>query len=126
MGSLEKKLVDFDQTIEVDETMSNEEMAQEAGIKRNVVEYATDVLRLLVDSKRMWLPWDQDLIGEFQGQTYKITKTAMNQYGKREFAMGSFHALDAARMMALGWKQHSIEEFMKTDRQESVLDQFIY
>lgn len=125
-GFSEKVLVDFDQTIVVDDDISNEDLAKEAGIKRNVVEYATDILRLLVDSKRMWLPWDADLLGEFQGQTYKITKTVMNQYGRREFSMGSFHALDAARMMALGWKQHSIEEFMKKPEEDGpVFDQFL-
>lgn len=117
-------LVDFDQTIDVDEWATKDEMIKETGIKRNTVEYATDKLRYLIDNGRWWMPWDKELIAEFQGQTYKITKTALNQYGKREFSLGKFHALDAARMMALGWAQYAIEEFVKKDDQEPVYDVF--
>lgn len=125
-GFSEKILVDFDQTIEVDDDLTPDELAKEAGITRNTVEYATDKLRQLVDDQRLWLPWDEELIGEFQGQTYKVTKTAMDQYGKREYSMGKFHALDAARMMALGHTQYGIEEMMKTARDVPVIDQFIF
>lgn len=112
-GFSEKLLVDFDTTIDVEEGISKEDLAKEVGIKRNVVEYSTDILRLLVDSKRFWLPWDRELLGEFEGQTYRVTKTTMDQYGKREYSNGEFHALDAARMAVLGWKQHAIEAFME-------------
>ena len=40
------------------------EIAKEAGIMRNTVEYATDKLRQLVDHQRLYLPWDEDLIAE--------------------------------------------------------------
>lgn len=125
-GFSEKILVDFDQTIEVDEDISMDDLAKEAGIKRNTVEYSTDILRKLVDQQRLWLPWDEDLLGEFQGQTYRISKTAMNQYGKREYSMGKFHALDAARMAVLGWQQYGIEKMMQTQKEESVLPRFVY
>lgn len=117
-------LVGFDDTIEVSEFATKEEYIKETGIKRNTVDYATDQLRILIDSGRFWLPWDTDLTNEFGGQTYKITKTALNQWGRREYSLGKFHALDAARMMALGWAQYAIEEFVKTDNQEPVIDLF--
>lgn len=117
-------LVDFDQTIEVDEFATKEEEIKETGIKRNTVQYATDKLRYLVDNGRFWLPWEKDLLSEFEGQTYKVTKTALDAYGKREYSLGKFHALDACRMMALGWAQYAIEEFVKRDDQEPIIDLF--
>lgn len=121
-----KILVDFDQTVEVDEYLQDmNDMIKEAGIQRNVLEYATDKLRELVDHERIILPWDRDLIGEFQGQTYTIIKTPLDPYGRRRYNQGKFHALDAARMMALGFTQYAIEEFVKTPTQQPVLDAFI-
>lgn len=117
-------LVDFDKTIELDEFATRDDMIKETGIRRNTVEYATDKLRYLIDNGRFWLPWDKDLLAEFEGQTYKITKTALNSYGKREYSLGKFHALDACRMMALGWSQYAIEEMLKKDLQEPVIDLF--
>lgn len=111
-GFSEKVLVDFDQSIEVPEDVTNEELAEMAGIKRNTADYATDILRGLVDSKRFWLPLDDDLLNEFRGQTFKIENASVDQYGKRSYSQGKFHALDAARMAALGWKQHMIEQMM--------------
>jgi hypothetical protein len=36
----------------------------------NVLEYSSDTLRLLVDQGRLRLPWDIDMLKEFQGQAY--------------------------------------------------------
>ena len=117
-------LVDFDKSIEVNEFATKEETIKETGINRNTVQYATDKLRYLIDNGRFWLPWEKDLLSEFQGQTYKVTKTALDAYGKREYSLGKFHALDACRMMALGWAQYAIEEFVKKDDQEPIIDLF--
>lgn len=125
-GFAENILVDFDQTIEVANNIDLDDLVKEAGIKRNTVEYATDRLRKLVDNQRLWLPWDDDLLGEFMGQTYKITKTTMNQYGKREYSMGKFHALDAARMAVLGYTQYGIEEMTKKTKDEPVFARFAF
>lgn len=118
-----KILVDFDKTIEVDEYRGD--MIKDSGIERNVLEYASDVLRELVDQERLFLPWDRDLLGQFQGQTYTVIRDTMNQYGKKQYSVGSFHALDAARMAVLGWKQHAIEEFTKEEKFEPVTDMFL-
>lgn len=122
-GFSQKILVDFDSTIEVDEWMGDP--IKDAGIMRNVLEYSTDKLRELVDHERLELPWDNDLIGEFQGQTYVVVKTEMDSYGRRRYSEGQFHALDAARMAALGHAQYSIEEFVKEEKEEPVLDSFV-
>lgn len=111
----EKILVDFDDSIQVDEFRGDRE--KEAGLKRLVLEYSTDKLRDLVDSKRLILPdADKELIGEFQGQTYVFDKSTMDMYGRRRiFSAGTFHALDAARMAALGWAQYGIDQMVKKE-----------
>lgn len=93
-------------------------------ILANVLEYSTDMLRLLVDTSRLWLPWDVELLREFQGQTYQINKSSTNPYGRKVFSKGSYHALDAARMAALGFFTEQIGPVIK-DRFEPVLDTFV-
>ena len=113
----EKILVDFDSTIEVDEFRGD--LVEDTGIKKNVLEYSSDKLRWLVDNQRLWLPWDTELIGEYQGQTYTFDKSTMDMYGRRKvFSKGNFHALDASRMAVLGWAQHSIESVTKEEKFE--------
>jgi hypothetical protein len=115
-----KILVDFDQRIAVDEFKGD--LQKESGIERQVLEYSTDKLRELVDHERLWLPWDMEVIGEFQGQTYTIERSTMDEYGRKRFSDGSFHTLDAARMAVLGWKQYAIEELTSKKRKEDVID----
>ncbi len=119
-----KILVDIDKTIEIDEFRGDE--IDDAGIMKNVLEYASDCLREYVDTERLMLPWDKDLIGEFQGQTYVVIRDNMNLYGKREFSKGKFHALDAARMAILGKVQVPMEELLanRQDKFEPVVDVF--
>jgi hypothetical protein len=110
-----KILVDFDETVELDEDVSLDERVKESGINRLVIEVSTDNLRTYVDEGRLWMPWDKELIGEFQGQTFSWSKAQTDAYGRRRiFSTGKFHALDAARMLVLGHKQHSIEALMAT------------
>lgn len=118
-----KILVDFDQTIEVNEFHGN--AVKEAGLERNVLEYATDKLRDLVDNKRLLLPWDTDLIAEYQGQTWTNIKGTQDLYGRRIYSKGKFHALDASRMAALGHAQYAIEQLLKQETQENVFDSFV-
>jgi len=117
-------LVGFDQTVEVDEWMGDP--VKEAGIKRNVLEYAQDCLRDYVDGGRLCLPWDRNLIAQFQGGTSTV-RAGHDQYGrKRIFSHGEDHALDGARMAVLGHVQYHIEELVNRDRTEPVLDAFVY
>lgn len=78
-------------------------------IKANVLEYSSDMLRLYVDQEQIRLPWDIDMIREFQGQTYIVSKSNTDAYGKKQFNKGKFHALDAARMALLGHLQERID-----------------
>ncbi len=120
-----KIFIGFDNTVEVDEFHGDD--VKDAGIEKNVLEYASDCLRDHIDTERIWLPWDRDLIGEFQGQTYTVIRDTMNLYGKKEFSKGKFHALDAARMAILGKVQTPIEEFManRVQKFQPVEDIFI-
>jgi len=84
----------------------------------NVLEYSSDTLRLLVDQGRLRLPWDIDMLKEFQGQAYYTARSSTNPYGKKEFNKGKFHALDAARMAALAFIQAPIEELLDKKKQQ--------
>lgn len=117
----EKLLVDFDPAIETSPFDTTSELVSKAGMKRNAKEYGTDVLRELVDRQGIWLPWDDDLLKQFQGGTWASSRS-MDAYGRRIFSKGNDHVLDAARMAVLGWSQHAIEELTKTHAPEPVLD----
>jgi hypothetical protein len=117
----EKILVDFDEAV-VASLKEGDDDVKEAGIERIVLEYATDKLREYVDRQLFELPWDTELIGEFQGQTYVYSnKATMDVYGRprRIFSQGNFHGLDAARMAALGFAQYKIEEMMRLRAQDN-------
>lgn len=94
-------------------------------IKANVLEYSSDMLRLFVDQKQILLPWDIDMIREFQGQTYVVSKSNTDAYGKKQFNKGKFHALDAARMAILGHLQEKIDAMKLVVSDEPVYDMFL-
>lgn len=94
-------------------------------IKANVLEYSSDMLRSLVDQSRIKLPWDMDMIREFQGQTYTLSKSNTDAYGKKKFNLGKFHALDAARMAILGYLQREIDAMKQVTIEEPVYDMFL-
>lgn len=78
-------------------------------IMANVLEYASDMLRLYVDQKQLRLPYDSQLIREFQGVTYTMGRSNTDAYGKRHFHKGTAHALDACRMMVVAHAQEKVE-----------------
>lgn len=94
-------------------------------ITANVLEYSSDMLRKLVDQNRLVLPWDLELIREFQGQTYQVAKSNTDPYGRKIFSQGTFHALDAARMAALAYILEHIEQMEDLDSSEVVFDSFL-
>lgn len=107
-----KVIAEFDDTVKIDENDPNG--WEEAAIKRNVLEWSTDVLRGLVDNHRLILPYDKSIIGEFQGQTWTYSKSALDAYGRKKlYSAGQFHTLDACRMAALAYQQEAIDEFIK-------------
>jgi hypothetical protein len=120
----EKLLVDLDPTIETSPYATTQDLVNETGMKRNAKEYSTDVLREMVDRQQFWLPWDDDLLKQFQGGTW-MSNRSMDAYGRRVFSRGNDHVLDAARMVALGWSLNRIEEMTKKVVVEPVYDAFI-
>lgn len=97
-----------------------------APIRANVLEYSSDALRSLVDQKEILLPWDLDLIREFQGQTFSMQRSSMDPYGRKIFNAGKFHALDGARMAALAHAQERIDQSKEVvSGWEPVLDGFL-
>lgn len=94
-------------------------------IKANVLEYSSDMLRAMVDQRELLLPWDIDMIKEFQGQTYVTNKSGTDAYGKKQFSKGKFHALDAARMAVLGYLQEYIDQQKMIADDEPVYDMFL-
>lgn len=108
----QKVIAEFDDTVTIDE--DDPDGYKKAEIRRSVLEHSTDILRQLVDDHRLSLPWDRDLIAEFQGQSFTYSKSAIDQYGRRKiFSLGSFHSLDACRMAALAYRQNAIEQLVK-------------
>lgn len=71
-------------------------------IKARSKEYGYDLLRRYVDTGRLVLPWDQDLLGEWQGSTWRRERSSTNEYGRKSFNAGGFHSLDAGAMMIVG------------------------
>lgn len=94
-------------------------------IKANVLEYSSDMLRSYIDQEKMRLPWDIDMLREFQGQTYVVAKSNTDAYGKKKFNMGKFHALDAARMALLGHLQEQIDNRRAITDEDPVMDVFM-
>lgn len=89
-------------------------------IKRRAKEHGYDLLRTFVDKKRFILPWDRDLLTEWQGQTWTPDRSETNPYGRKIFSRGKFHTLDAAAMMILG-KELSLLEQLQEAKKESEL-----
>lgn len=121
----EKVIAGFDESVDLEE-FDGDKIA-DAALKKNVLDYSTDLLRLYVDQRRLQMPNDEEVLKEFQGQTWRsITPTTTGQ--TRAYSKGVFHALDAARMAVLGHAQHDIETFLRNERkiprQEPVYDIF--
>ncbi len=122
-GFAEKRVVAFEDR----ELIGTETMADLAK-ERNVVEASTDWLRNdYVDAKKFRLPYDREVIQEFQGQTYTVVRDTGDPYGmKRLFAGGSFHTLDAAKMAIAAKHIPPLEDILASrPEQTSVLDAFV-
>lgn len=118
----EKVIVGFeDREPERGETM------EDLAIMRNPVDHATDYLRNeLVDPKKVTLPFNREILNEWQGQSYTVEKSAGNPYGKRNYSVGSFHSLDAGKMMAAAKTLPLLEEMAKAKPKHApVMDVFV-
>lgn len=90
-------------------------------IKRRAKEYGYDLLRVFVDKKRLILPWDRDLLVEWQGQTWTPERSETNPYGRKIFSRGKFHTLDAAAMMILGKELQLLESLQKAKQEQEIV-----
>lgn len=122
-GFSEKVVVGFE-----DRELEKNETQADLAIERNIVEASTDWLRNdYVDLKKLRLPFDREVLLEFQGQTYTVIKDNGSPYGTRRlFQGGSFHSLDAAKMVVAGKEQPPIQALLDQQKpQEPVLDVFM-
>lgn len=80
-------------------------------IKRVAQEHAYDLLRTYVDSRRLILPFDTDMLGQWNGQSWtRETATTRDAYGRKRFAQGEFHTLDAAGLAVLAKEMAKFEK----------------
>lgn len=122
-GFSEKRIVAIE-----DRELKDAETIEDLALYRNVVESSTDWLRSdYVDTKLMRMPYDREVLIEFQGQTYVIVKDTGGPYGQqRKFAGGSFHTLDAAKMAVAAKHIPPLEALLDAKPlQASVLDVFV-
>jgi hypothetical protein len=121
----EKIVIGYEEDKEAAEYGWAESDLEDREIKANVLEYSSDMLRQYVDRKQVMLPWDIDMIREFQGQTYVVSKSNTDAYGKKKFNQGKFHALDAARMAILGHIQEKINGMREITMEDPFYDMFL-
>lgn len=124
-----KLLVGFDENLDLEEDFNGDwaKYEKEAGIFRNSKEWGFDVLRTLVDAKRLELPWDPELLSQMQGSTWRPAKAGeMTAYGKKVFSKGMDHCLDALNFFALTWSQDRISaEREERHRDDPVFASFV-
>ena len=118
----EKIIVDFDQSIKINEHETDGFMA--AAIKRPFLEASADFLRVLIDSGRMPIPYDKLLINELQS-TPKNTRSIPDAYGKSTHRKTGQHVLDAMRMAVTAQQTHHIQEFIATHEEVWVAPKMI-
>lgn len=101
-----KVAVEFD-----DRELKGKERPEDAVIEKNIVDFASDELRKLVDNGHLELPWDRELLTEWQGQEIQYVRDEGSAAGHkgRKYGGGSFHTLDASKMMIAGRNLASIE-----------------
>lgn len=120
----EKIIVGYDESDE-EKPYSYEDDPYANPVMANVLEYSSDMLRVLVDAQRLLLPYDLDMIREFQGQTYVINKSSTDPYGRKQFNKGKFHALDAYRMAVLAYQQETLDAMKQLTDDEPIFDSFL-
>lgn len=122
-GFSEKRVVAFE-----DRPLEGNETIKDLALMRNVVEASTDWLRNnYVDSKLLRLPYDREILIEMQGQTYTVIRDNGDPYGqRRQFAGGSFHTLDAMKMLVAGKHIPPLEAMLDVKPEHApVLDVFM-
>lgn len=109
-----------------DRPMEDDETQKDLVIERNIVEFASDALREVVDAKGFRLPFNREILSEWQGQNYVIVRSAGSPYGKRSYSEGKFHTLDAGKMLIAGKRLQALDAMLnaKPAAPAPVLDSF--
>lgn len=118
-----KVAVEFD-----DRELVGKELQTDAVIEKNVISFAADEMRKLIDTSQLELPYDRELLTEWQGQEIQYVRDEGSAAGiKTKIVGGSLHTLDAAFMMIAGRNLMKIEEALRlTERKQTpVLVQFM-
>lgn len=103
-GFSEKRAVEFD-----DRPLVGRETPEDAVIEKNIIEFATDKLREWVDAGMVELPYDKELLTEFQGQVVVYSRESNGAGGRRtRYGGGSFHCVDSETeiLTAFGWRRY--------------------
>jgi hypothetical protein len=111
-----------------DRELEDKETVEDLVIERNIVEFASDALREVVDAKALLLPFSRELLTEWQGQSYTIVKSSgKGPYGTRkQYGDGSFHTLDAGKMFIAAKRLHALDEILNAKQQQGpVVDVFL-
>ncbi len=111
-----KVIVEIDEVAaaELPPGMTNKEIAEAVGLKKQVKTHSTDCMRMLVDTNRYLLPFDENLILQLTGQTWVYMQSQTDKNPPRRYSEGQFHAFDGCRMAALGMFMRPLELLLKT------------
>lgn len=109
-GFAEKRVVAIE-----DRPLTDGETVRDLAKMRNMVEASTDWLRNdYVDARNFRLPYDREVLIEFQGQSYTVVRDTGDPYGvRRQFSGGSFHTLDAAKVAIAAKHIPPLEDFIE-------------
>jgi hypothetical protein len=84
-----------------------------------MIESSTRYVRDWIDSGRLLLPFDPDVVSDMQGETHQRVK-AVGEYRRKK--PNAFHILDSFRAAAQAERAEEVEESLAGDEQEPVLD----
>lgn len=111
----QKVAVEFD-----DRELRDRETELDAVIQKNVIDFAADELRKYVDTGRIELPYDRELLTEWQGQEIQYVRDEGSASGiKTRMIGGSLHTLDAAFMAVAGKELVAMEAALNVRKSSS-------
>lgn len=121
-GFSEKLPVAFD-----DRAPVGKEGPADLTIDQNVIDFATDQLRRMVDTKALELPYDTELLTEWQGQAVTVVKDSGSAAGiRKRYSGGACHTLSAAQMYSAAKNLQAIEAALAAPaRRGPVLEAFV-
>lgn len=94
------------------------EILDKATVRRWAKDAGTEVLRDFVAQRRLLLPYDPDIINQWNAQTWTYGAEPVDAWGNRRatYLVGQFHVLDAGRMFGLGVHQVPMDDLVTETR----------